>query len=77
MAEPLWTWAEVAEVLGQLPALAPERSAITGVSIDSRTVQPGDLFVAIKGDRMDGHAFVQSALEKGATAAIVGRDFQA
>jgi UDP-N-acetylmuramoyl-tripeptide--D-alanyl-D-alanine ligase len=76
MAEPLWTWAEVAEALGQPPSVAPEGSKINGVSIDSRTVQPGDLFVAIKGDRMDGHAFVKSALEKGAAAAIVERDFQ-
>ena len=43
----------------------------TGVSIDSRTVAPGDLFIAIKGDRLDGHAYVAGAFEKGAAAAIV------
>jgi UDP-N-acetylmuramoyl-tripeptide--D-alanyl-D-alanine ligase len=43
----------------------------TGVSIDSRTVQPGDLFVAIEGPNFDGHQFVDDALGKGAAAAIV------
>jgi UDP-N-acetylmuramoyl-tripeptide--D-alanyl-D-alanine ligase len=43
-------------------------------SIDSRTIQPGQLFFAVKGERMDGHDFVQQALEKGAVAAVVRRD---
>ena len=45
----------------------------TGVSIDSRTVNPGDLFVAIKGPDFDGHDFVADALAKGAAAALVER----
>ncbi len=44
---------------------------LTGVCIDSRTIRTGELFVAIKGDRFDGHDFVQPALEKGAAAAVV------
>jgi len=43
-------------------------------SIDSRTVQPGELFFAVKGERMDGHDFVQQALEKEAVAAVVRKD---
>lgn len=43
---------------------------ITGVSIDTRTIKPGDLFVALRADR-DGHDFVAQALEKGAAAAMV------
>ena len=43
-------------------------------SIDSRTIQPGQLFFAVKGERMDGHDFVQQALEKGAVAAVVRKD---
>ncbi|MEQ9519622.1 MAG: UDP-N-acetylmuramoylalanyl-D-glutamyl-2,6-diaminopimelate--D-alanyl-D-alanine ligase [Parvibaculum sp.] len=43
----------------------------TGVSIDTRTLLPGDLFVALKGDNSDGHAHVESALAKGAAAALV------
>src|SRR6266478_2706189 len=43
-------------------------------SIDSRTVQPGDLFFAVKGERMDGHDFVEQGLQKGAAAAVVRKD---
>jgi UDP-N-acetylmuramoyl-tripeptide--D-alanyl-D-alanine ligase len=46
--------------------------AASGVSIDTRTLQPGELFVALK-DVRDGHDFVAQALEKGATAALVSR----
>ncbi len=46
--------------------------AAGGVSIDTRTLQPGDLFVALK-DVRDGHDFVGQALEKGAAAALVSR----
>lgn len=43
----------------------------TSVSIDSRSVKPGDLFIAIKGEHFDGHHFVKQALEQGAVAAVV------
>jgi UDP-N-acetylmuramoyl-tripeptide--D-alanyl-D-alanine ligase len=46
----------------------------TGYSIDSRTLRPGDLFIAIKGDRFDGHDFVAPAFERGVVAAMVARD---
>ena len=45
-----------------------------GYSIDSRTVGPGQLFFAVKGERLDGHDFVEQALEKGAAAAVVRKD---
>jgi UDP-N-acetylmuramoyl-tripeptide--D-alanyl-D-alanine ligase len=45
-----------------------------GYSIDSRTVRPGELFFAVKGDRLDGHDFVEQALSRGAIAAVVRRD---
>ena len=45
-----------------------------GYSIDSRTVGAGDLFFAVKGERLDGHDFVSAALEKGAVAAVVHKD---
>jgi UDP-N-acetylmuramoyl-tripeptide--D-alanyl-D-alanine ligase len=45
-----------------------------GYSIDSRTIQPGELFFAVKGERMDGHDFVSQALEKGAAAAVIRKD---
>lgn len=44
-----------------------------GVSIDSRTIQTGDLFIALKDNQKDGHASVHEAIQKGATAAIVSR----
>jgi UDP-N-acetylmuramoyl-tripeptide--D-alanyl-D-alanine ligase len=45
-----------------------------GYSIDSRSIQPGQLFFAVKGERLDGHDYVQGALEKGAIAAVVQKD---
>jgi UDP-N-acetylmuramoyl-tripeptide--D-alanyl-D-alanine ligase len=44
-----------------------------GISIDTRTLKPGDLFVALTGERRDGHEFVSAALERGAAAAMVSR----
>jgi len=46
---------------------------VTGISIDSRAVQPGDVFVAIRGDNFDGHEFLTMAKEKGAVAAVVAQ----
>jgi UDP-N-acetylmuramoyl-tripeptide--D-alanyl-D-alanine ligase len=45
-----------------------------GYSIDSRSIGRGQLFFAVKGERLDGHDFVRSALEKGAVAAVVGKN---
>jgi len=52
----------------------PPEEVVQGYSIDSRTVGPGQLFFAVKGERLDGHDFVEQALEKGAVAAVVCRD---
>lgn len=48
----------------------------TAISIDSRTVQKGDLFVALAGKNGDGHDYVANALEEGAVAAIVSREIE-
>lgn len=70
-----WTAFQVAEALGISPAQQLERSAvISGVSIDSRTVAAGELFVAIRGPRHDGHGFIASALQRGAVAGLVARE---
>lgn len=50
---------------------------LTGVSIDSRTVRPGDLFVALRGEMLDGHDFVADAFAHGAGAALVARPVEA
>ncbi|MEO6946297.1 MAG: UDP-N-acetylmuramoylalanyl-D-glutamyl-2,6-diaminopimelate--D-alanyl-D-alanine ligase [Nitrobacter sp.] len=68
--QPLWTLdamvaAMRAERRGALPA------TITGISIDSRTIAPGEAYFAIKGDLHDGHAFVDAALKAGAAFAVV------
>lgn len=47
---------------------------VTGVSIDTRTLRPGELFIALVGEGRDGHAFVTEALAKGAAGAMVHRD---
>jgi UDP-N-acetylmuramoyl-tripeptide--D-alanyl-D-alanine ligase len=46
---------------------------VRGYSIDSRTAAPGDLFFAVRGERLDGHDYVAAALERGAVAAVVSR----
>ena len=46
-------------------------STASGYSIDSRTIQRGDLFFAVQGERFDGHDFVEAALQSGAVAAVV------
>ena len=48
-----------------------------GYSIDSRTVRPGELFFAVRGERLDGHDFVEQALAAGALAAVVAREHAA
>ena len=52
-----------------------DRNAIAeAYSIDSRSIQRGQLFFAVKGERLDGHDYVEQALEKGAIAAVVNRE---
>jgi UDP-N-acetylmuramoyl-tripeptide--D-alanyl-D-alanine ligase len=64
---------KIAEFISATGKFAPEEVA-QGYSIDSRTVGPGQLFFAVKGERLDGHDFVEQALEKGAVAAVVRED---
>ncbi len=45
-----------------------------GYSIDSRTIKPGELFFAVRGERLDGHDFVEAALQAGAVGAVVSKD---
>jgi len=70
MAEPLWTSDEIlAATGGRLPGA---NFAATGVSIDTRTLEPGDLFVALAGER-DGHEFAALALDRGAGGLLVSQ----
>lgn len=64
------TLAAAAHILGLNDALPPA-TFFTGVSTDSRTTQPGNLFIAIPGERVDGHNYLNDAQAKGAVAALV------
>ena len=68
---PLWTSAQVEHVT---QGRASGEWIAGGVSIDSRTLEDGDLFVALHGPNFDGHDFVSDALSRGAVAAIVDKD---
>jgi UDP-N-acetylmuramoyl-tripeptide--D-alanyl-D-alanine ligase len=65
---PLWTAAEIADVA---EGVAQRDFAVTGVTFDSREVQAGDLFIALKGEATDGHRFVAQAFGRGAEGALV------
>ena len=69
----LWSQAELIAAFRAAPS-APLSSAVGGISIDSRTLEPGDLFFAIRGDAHDGHDHVARAFEAGAAAAVVSRE---
>src|SRR5690606_29097618 len=64
----LWTSQAVAAATG---GTCTGSWAATGVSIDSRSVKPGDLFIALKGPSFDGHDYVAAALKAGAAGALV------
>src|SRR4051812_45674146 len=69
-AAPLWTTQAMAQAMGaSRGGVLPE--AVTGLSIDSRTIAAGEAYFAIKGDIHDGHDFVAAALKAGAALAVV------
>ena len=68
--ESLWTSEEVIKLTG---GKSSKYWVATGVSIDSRTIEPGDLFIPIAGPNFDGHNFIENALKKGAVASVVSR----
>jgi len=74
--EPLWSVAAMAPAMGAAPA-GPLPAAITGISIDSRSLVPGEAFFAISGENRDGHDFVAKALAAGAGLAVVAADKRA
>lgn len=69
----LYSVAEIIEATGGI-AVGISAEAVSSISIDSRDIAPGTLFVAIQGDRFDGHDFVRAAIENGAVAALVSRE---
>jgi UDP-N-acetylmuramoyl-tripeptide--D-alanyl-D-alanine ligase len=63
--------AEAAACCGGQVSAAGSGVRFSGITTDSRAVQPGQLYVALRGERFDGHAFLDDALAKGAAAALV------
>ena len=70
MSAPLWSGDDLVAAMGaRIEGSVPP--AVTGISIDTRTLAPGDAFFAITGEARNGHDFVAAALEKGAALAVV------
>ena len=68
----------LADILEALTAVRPETTqVVTEAAIDSRQVIPGSLFVALPGERVDGHNFVDDAFKRGASFALIQRDVDA
>lgn len=63
---------QVADTLG---VHVEKQIALKGFSVDTRTLKAGELFFALKGDRVDGHHFLEEAFSKGASAAIVSKEY--
>ncbi|MES2755611.1 MAG: UDP-N-acetylmuramoyl-tripeptide--D-alanyl-D-alanine ligase [Pseudomonadota bacterium] len=68
MSAPLWTAAEIAGATG---GVLSGDFVVTGVTFDSREVEPGFLFIAMKGEADDGHRFVDAAIDRGAVGLLV------
>ncbi|MBR1218391.1 UDP-N-acetylmuramoylalanyl-D-glutamyl-2,6-diaminopimelate--D-alanyl-D-alanine ligase [Bradyrhizobium sp. U87765 SZCCT0131] len=68
--QPLWTLGAMADAM-RAARSGPLPETVSGISIDSRTVKPGEAYFAIKGDVHDGHDFVAAALKNGAAVAVV------
>jgi UDP-N-acetylmuramoyl-tripeptide--D-alanyl-D-alanine ligase len=70
--------AQLVEILAAEPVGLPDsklESVITGITTDSRSLRSGEVFVALRGERFDGHAFVDAARQQNAIAAVVDRSF--
>ena len=66
--------AELLAGIVPVPAGPLGEIGIGGISVDSRSVRPGDLFIAVPGARADGHAYLADAARGGAAAALVERE---
>jgi len=68
-AEPRFTHAEVVAATGAHPTATPA-APFDGISTDSRTLAPGALFVALRGERFDAHGFLEDVVARGAAGAV-------
>ena len=67
--------AKIIQPLNQVTSEDWTKEKVTGVNTDTRHLQMGEVFVALVGDKFDGHKFVERALEAGASALILNRNF--
>jgi len=73
----IWTVSQVLEATGGRLVFGDDRTCIRGVSIDTRSIHEGELFIAISGKSHDGHQFVKEAHEKGAVGVMVSEAYTA
>lgn len=69
-----WTLKEIEELVSVERILGPADIRICGIAIDSRQVVPGNLFIALRGERTDGHLYIHDAIERGAIAVMISKD---
>lgn len=67
MRNPLWTTHDLIAAMDGRP-VGPMPEDISGISIDTRTLKPGDAFFAIRGETLDGHDFATAAVKAGASS---------
>lgn len=75
LSAPLWTGEEALAALSGLGGQGDREWQANGVSIDTRNLKSGDLFVALPGEKADGHDYVESAFAAGASAALVRQGY--
>jgi UDP-N-acetylmuramoyl-tripeptide--D-alanyl-D-alanine ligase len=68
-----WTMHDILKATGAEPVCGDGRQSFTGISIDSRTIETGELFVAIRGEVHDGHRFVPDVLDRGGRGLLLDR----
>ncbi|MGB3114338.1 MAG: UDP-N-acetylmuramoyl-tripeptide--D-alanyl-D-alanine ligase, partial [Candidatus Omnitrophota bacterium] len=65
---------EIADVTGGKLKTGDESAVVKGLSIDTRSIRPGEIFIALKGQNFDGHDYIEEAVKKGASGLIVERE---
>lgn len=70
-----FTYEDLQIIAGSAAAHLPRTITITGISTDTRSLTPGNAFVALRGERVDGHLYVSTAIERGAALIVVDVDF--
>lgn len=75
--DPVWTLSQVLLATGGRLISGKTEAKFRTISTDTRTLEPGDLFLALSGDRFDGQQFVEEAIEKGAAGLIIGEMLEA